>query len=97
MTDHAITLEQAGARGRYVIDLGDGEEAEMTFHRSGDVMTITHTGVPPAFEGQGIAAQLVHRAIADARAQGFKILPACSYVIAQFKHHAKDWADVLAD
>lgn len=96
MTEYAITLEQDGPRGRYVIDLGQGEEAEMTFRRQGDVMTITHTGVPPAFEGQGIAAQLVHRAIADARAQGFKILPACSYVVAQFKRHAKEWADVLA-
>lgn len=97
MTDYAITLEQNGARGRYVIDLGGGAEAEMNFRRDGDVMTITHTGVPPAFEGRGIAAELVHRAIADARAQGFKILPACSYVVAQFKRHAKEWADVLAD
>jgi predicted GNAT family acetyltransferase len=97
MTEYAITLEQSGARGRYVIDLGQGEEAEMNFHRSGDVMTITHTGVPPAFEGRGIAAQLVQRAIADARAQGFKIVPACSYVAAQFKRHAKEWSDVRAD
>jgi len=97
MTDYAISLEQDGPRGRYVIDLGQGAEAEMNFRRDGDVMTITHTGVPPPFEGQGIAAQLVHRAIADARAGGFKILPACSYVVAQFKRHAQEWADVLAD
>lgn len=97
MTEYAIKLEQNDGRGRYVIDLGQGAEAEMNFRRYDDVMTITHTGVPPQFEGRGIAAQLVHRAVADARAGGFKILPACSYVVAQFKRHAKEWADVLAE
>jgi uncharacterized protein len=97
MTDYTIMLEQNGAHGRYVIDLGQGAEAEMNFRRNGNVMTITHTGVPHPFEGRGIAAQLVQRAVADARAQGFKIVPACSYVVALFKRHAKDWSDVRAD
>jgi predicted GNAT family acetyltransferase len=66
----------------------------MTFTRAGAVMTIDHTGVPAALEGQGIAAALVARAIADARAHGFKIIPACSYVAAQFKRH-KEWGDLL--
>jgi predicted GNAT family acetyltransferase len=96
MTDYAITLEQNGDRGRYVIFLPDGLEAEMTFQRDGDVMIIDHTGVPSEHEGQGVAFQLVQRAIADARAQNFKIRPRCSYVVAQFAYHAKDWADVLA-
>ncbi len=96
MTDYAINLEQSGARGRYVIVFPDGLEAEMTFRRDGDVMTIDHTGVPTEHEGQGVAAQLVNRAIADARAGGFKILPRCSYVVVAFQRHAKEWADVLA-
>src|SRR6478735_5560701 len=64
MTDYTINLEQAGARGRYVIAFPDGLEAEMTFSRDGDVMTIDHTGVPTEHEGQGVAAQLVNRALA---------------------------------
>ena len=97
MADHTIVLEQSGERGRYVIALDGGEEAEMTFRRLGHVMRITHTGVPEAFEGHGLARALLDRAIADARAQGFKILPACSYVSAQFQRHAKEWADVIAN
>lgn len=95
--DYEIALEQAGPRGRYVMVFPDGLQAEMTFLRQGDVMTIDHTGVPSAHEGQGAAFQLVQRAIADARAQNFKIRPRCSYVVAQFARHAKEWADVLAD
>ncbi|HWA23447.1 MAG TPA: GNAT family N-acetyltransferase [Caulobacterales bacterium] len=96
MTEYAITLEQNGDRGRYFVTLPDGLEAEMTFRRDEGVMIIDHTGVPAAHEGHGVAFSLLTRAIADARAQNFKIRPRCSYVVAQFAHHAKDWADVLA-
>jgi predicted GNAT family acetyltransferase len=96
MTDYTINLEQSGAHGRYVIAFPDGLEAEMTFRRDGDVMTIDHTGVPTEHEGKGVAAQLVNRALADAHAQGFKIRPRCSYVVAHAQRHPKEWANVLA-
>ena len=51
--------------------------------------------MPPAFEGRGIAAKLVNAAINDARSQGFKIVPVCSYVAAQFRRHP-EWADLRA-
>jgi predicted GNAT family acetyltransferase len=91
----AIELETNGGRGRYVIHFDGGLEAEMTFTRAGGLMTIDHTGVPPALEGRGIAAALVARAVADARTERFKINPQCSYVAAQFQRR-KDWADLLA-
>lgn len=94
--EHDITLEKSGARGRYAMVLPDGLQAEMTFALQDGVMTIDHTGVPPEHEGQGIAFQLLMRAIADARAQNLKIRPRCSYVVAQFARHAKEWADLLA-
>jgi uncharacterized protein len=95
-TQYDVRREDEAGRGRYVIDLGEGAEAEMTFSKSGDgPMVIDHTGVPPAFEGRGIAAKLVNAAIADARAEGFKIRPVCSYVVAQFRRH-RDWDDLLA-
>ena len=91
-----VNRQENASRGRYVIDLGSGAEAEMTYSKSGDgPMIIDHTGVPPQFEGRGIAAKLVNAAIADARAQNFKIRPVCSYVVAQFRRHP-DWADLLA-
>ena len=91
----AIERQAHGDGGRYVIDLPGGAEAEMTYRLAGGVMAIDHTLVPPAFEGRGIAAALVNRAIADARAENFKIAPICSYVAAQFQRH-REWADLLA-
>lgn len=96
MTALAITLEENAGRGRYVIALPDGEEGEMTFRRDGAVITIDHTYVPPHHEGQGVAFQLLERAIADARAGRYRIRPHCSYVVVQFARHASEWQDVIA-
>lgn len=46
------------------------------------VMVMTHTLVPKALEGRGIAGQLVAAAMAHARAQGHTVDPQCSYVAA---------------
>ncbi len=67
----------------------------MTFVRNHNQMIIDHTRVPKQFEGQGIAAKLVIEGVEHARKNSRKIVPVCSYVVAQFKRH-KDWADVLA-
>jgi predicted GNAT family acetyltransferase len=93
--DYTIEREDNGGSGRYVVYLGDGYEAEMTYRRQGDVVAIDHTGVPPEFRGSGLAQKLVERGIADARAEGTKIKPLCSYVVAQFRRHP-DWADLRA-
>ncbi|WDR04817.1 GNAT family N-acetyltransferase [Devosia rhodophyticola] len=93
---YTIERQHQSDRGRYVIDLDEGFEAELTYAMtSPDVMLIDHTGVPPQFEGRGIAAQLVEAAIADARRQNFRIVPQCPYVAVQFKRHP-EWADLRA-
>lgn len=95
-TELTVTREETGNRGRYVIALAPGFEAEMTFRKAENgTITIDHTGVPPEYEGRGIASKLVNKAVADARAQGFKIMPVCSYVVAQFRRHP-EWADLHA-
>ncbi len=62
---------------------------------AGAVRVADHTLVPPAIGGRGVAARLVEALVADARAEGFRIDPACSYVEAQFRRHP-DWADLRA-
>ena len=60
------------------------------------VMDITHTLVPEAFRGQGVAKVLVDAAVAYARANGMKVKPTCSYVAAYFNKAGKENADLLA-
>ena len=62
---------------------------------AGLVRVAEHTLVPRQLEGRGIAGKLVAALIADAREQGFRIEPECSYVAAQFRRHS-EWADLAA-
>ncbi|MFU7527252.1 GNAT family N-acetyltransferase [Qipengyuania sp. ASV99] len=93
-----ITHHVVGQGGKYVARL-DGEEAAGTLEwepgASGDVRIATHTIVPKAIGGRGIAGLLVDRLIADARRKGFKIVPQCSYVAAKFDENP-GWADLKA-
>jgi len=90
----AITLEETDTKGRYAFSEG-GHTAEMTFSKAGaTLIIIDHTEVPDAFRGEGVGLALFTRAVADARADGRKILPLCPFAAAQFRRHT-DWADVL--
>ena len=91
-----IEREDAAGHGRYVIHLPDGLEAEMTFQKIGNTaIAIDHTYTPPEHRGRNIAFQLMQRTIDDARRDGIKIRPICSYAVAQFRRHP-DWSDLLA-
>ena len=89
-----IVREASPSGGRYVYAFADGSAAELAFHERDGVVTITHTGTPPRHRGQGVAATLVERAVADFRAAGQKVIPACWFARDQFRAHP-DWADLL--
>jgi predicted GNAT family acetyltransferase len=60
------------------------------------IIVADHTYAPGSMRGTGVALALVQRLIADARERDLLIVPACSYVRAQFDRHP-DWADLRAD
>ena len=97
MSDLTITRELGPARGRYVAKLaGFDGEAELTFARlNGNRLLADHTLTPPAMRGRGVASALVERLVADARREGFKVVPLCPFVVEKFDEHA-DWSDVRA-
>jgi len=65
----------------------DGQLAVLDYQLSNRVMTITHTGVPPPIAGRGIAAELMHAAVAAASGAGWTINPVCSYAAAFMRRH----------
>lgn len=52
-----------------------------------NVMTITHTGVPSALGGRGLAAEITKFALDYAQSQGWRVIPQCSYVAAYIQKH----------
>ncbi|GAB1378832.1 GNAT family N-acetyltransferase [Pararhodobacter aggregans] len=92
--EHQIEREVSGSKGRYVIRK-EGVEAELTYSITTPTLIIAdHTGVPDAFRGTGAGLALVQRLVADARAEGVKIVPLCPFVNAQRRKHP-EWADVF--
>ncbi len=93
-----ITHEDYGSSGRYAVTLPGLEgEAELTWRAGGPGIIIAdHTYAPGSMRGTGVAAAMVQRLIADARMRGVMIVPACSYVHAQFERHP-EWSDLRAD
>jgi predicted GNAT family acetyltransferase len=74
----------------------DGLESVCEYGAAGDkTLNFWHTYVPPALRGRGIAEQLVHQALEDARDRGFKVIPSCWYVRLYIDRHPQ-LQDVLA-
>lgn len=61
---------------------------------AGATLAILHTGVPQAVGGRGLAGELTRAALDDARAQGLKVLPLCSYAAAWIRRHP-EYQDLL--
>jgi uncharacterized protein len=96
MSEITITRMDNPNGGRYVARVaGMADLAELVFaRRSKTLIVAEHTFAPDALRGTGVAKALVDRMIADARAEGFKIVPQCPYVLAQYRRHP-EWSDVI--
>ncbi len=65
----------------------DGHEAWVDYVEAGGVLTITHTRVPEAIGGRGIAGALMQAVFDHARVEGLKVRPECSYALAWLRRH----------
>ena len=74
------------ARQRFATET-DGQTAYLEYEQAGDVMVITHTIVPSAIGGRGIAGDLVRSAVEYAKAEGLKVDPRCSYADGWMRKH----------
>jgi predicted GNAT family acetyltransferase len=89
----ALDLHHDPAARRFSTRL-DGHEAELVYSLRSERMVIDHTGVPEAIGGRGVAAALVRAALDHARAQGWRVVPACSYSAAYIQRHP-EYADLV--
>ncbi len=89
-----IAIDHQRARQRFVAVI-EGLECVVDYQLAGSTMTITHTGVPASLGGRGIAGQLARFALDTAKAEGWKVVPACSYVAAWIEKHP-EYQELLA-
>ena len=81
-----ITVVNNEEKKRFEVKLGD-ELALMNYQRAGKNIIFTHTEVPEAFEGHGIAGKMAHTALEFAKESGLKVQALCPYVAHYVKEH----------
>lgn len=60
----------------------DGQLCVLDYILNNSIAAFTHTGVPSAVGGRGIAADLVRFGLDTAKSKGWQVRPDCSYVAA---------------
>jgi uncharacterized protein len=90
----ATSVRDNSALSRFELD-ADGITAVANYQLDGDVITFTHTEVPPQARHDGIASQLIGGALRAVRARGLKVVPRCSFVKAYVDKHT-EVRDLLA-
>jgi predicted GNAT family acetyltransferase len=93
MENVKLELNEKG-HGHFYIKNENETIAEMLVAISGDDLTVYHTEVSPKAEGKGLAKVLL-KAMADhARQHHLKVTALCPFVLAQFKRHPEEYADI---
>ncbi|MGC3862179.1 GNAT family N-acetyltransferase [Micromonospora chersina] len=81
--------------GIYGAIIGDREVAGLTYNVVGDDrVVLLATSVIPEFRKQGIATELIRRALNDVRAQGKTLTIMCP-IVRSFIEHNPEYADLI--
>ncbi|HIQ46431.1 MAG TPA: N-acetyltransferase [Sulfurovum sp.] len=72
----------------------DDHIAYITYDNQDGVLHLTHTIVPDALAGKGLAKKLTIAVMEEIEAQGLKMQPQCSYIVA-FVEKNPDYARLL--
>ena len=93
MTTPELAVKHNPQAGRFEIEK-NGSVAVLEYLLQDGKMVFTHTGVPPALEGQGIGSRLARAGLDHARAQGLKVVPLCSFIAGYIQKHP-EYQDLL--
>lgn len=93
MKDIELKLENNG-KGAFVLEEAGERVAEMAIGISRGNLTVYHTEVSDKLKGQGVASKLLATMVDYALQHKLKVIALCPYVLAQFKRHPEQYADV---
>jgi uncharacterized protein len=76
-----VAIKHNPAKNRFELEI-DSHLAVLEYRLDDKTITFTHTQVPPELGGRGLGSQLARAGLDYARAQGFNVVPLCSFVAA---------------
>jgi uncharacterized protein len=98
MNDHMesakIVFKDGSMYGEVQLYSADKKAGKMDISVADGKLRVYHTEVDDAYEGLGFAKLLLNQLVSYAREENLRIIPLCPYVMAQFKRHPEEYADV---
>jgi len=82
------------AASRYELRVNDARAGLVTYRLRGEVISLLHTEVEPAFQGAHLATHLARFSLDDARKRGLAVLPFCPYISSWIRKHP-DYTDLV--
>lgn len=82
------------ALNRFELDV-EGRLAVTYYSKQGNIITFTHTEVPPELSGKGVGSALARGALENVRAQKLRVVAQCPFIAAFIGKHP-EFADLLA-
>lgn len=91
-----VTITKNAPANRFELRVGE-QLVGLIDYRLTDAGAVNmfHTETDPAFGGRGLASQLVAFALADARAEGYQVVPTCPFIDTYLDRHP-ELADLRA-
>jgi len=83
------------AESRYEVS-SDGQLAGFALYQlHDDAITMYHTEIDPAFEGEGLGSELARRALGDVRSRGLMVEPLCPFIASFIRRHQDEYLDLV--
>ena len=89
MSQPAVTVRDNPAENRFEAEL-EGHTAIAEYKLAPGVITFTHTLVPQAMEGRGVASTLARAALKSARDRQLKVVPKCEFFAGYISRHPEE-------
>jgi uncharacterized protein len=75
------------AASRYELRVNGKLAGFVDYRLRNQVISLVHTEVEPAFQGEHLATHLARYSLDDARKRGLAVLPSCPYINSWVKKH----------
>lgn len=89
-----LTVTNNTTEGRFEANV-DQHLAVMAYELAGNRIIFTHTEVPEALRGRGIAEKMARNALDHARTQHLTVVPLCRFVKGYIERHP-EYQDLVA-
>jgi predicted GNAT family acetyltransferase len=89
-------IKDNAEKHRVEIWVDDQRAGFVEYHDHETTRAFLHTEIDPAFEGRGLASELIRNVLDEARASGRSVLPYCPFVRGFIERH-QEYLDLVPE